>query len=961
MRLETANAPDPARANDWKWTRSLKFACPRAENSWCIMSRIRVPDLTRPLRRLDATSRPDSALAVLVIGAHVVLVAALQLAPSTTWEQRHAIHLSLQLLTGALLTFTSWRVSRDLAVDASHRGAWRVLALAAAAQWIGNGIFWYLEFGTGVSPSLSMSDAVYLLYYPLLLAGLLRFPAARWSRDELVRRSLDGATVLAAGFVALLHFAVPPSFPLETTPLPELLYIVAYPLGDVVVLVGVTSLWFRTPRGHRSRTVTYLALGLLVSMVADAVYAYRVGHRTYEMGSALDVWWAVSALLMAIAALRQRREARWHAAEAVTSAPTLQPAVLPYVASVLVFALLVHHALEHGSVESQVLGGGAALVTALVLARQWVAVRENLHLTSMAAARESEARFSALVQHASDMLLIVDADFSVRYASPAALEALAGTAESVVGGQLLQLVHPADVADAVRLLGQAVARGRESVRGEWRFQTIDGRAVLSEHVATNLLDEPTVEGIVLNSRDVSERAELERQLTHQAFHDSLTRLANRALFLDRLEHAYRRTGRTPGGVALLFLDLDDFKRVNDSLGHAAGDQLLVQASARITAELRDGDTLARLGGDEFAILAEDVGVSGHATSMSERVVAALRAPFTVEGKEICIGASIGIATSRDADSPSDLMRNADLAMYIAKTRGKGGCAVFEPHMHEDVVVRLDLEADLRRAIENEHLTLVFQPVMRLAERHLVGVEALVRWTHPTRGVIPPSVFIPIAEEAGLIVPLGRWVLREACRQARHWYDETGQRVHVGVNVSARHVHDSSLLDDVRAALETAGIRPEQLLLEITESVLMRDTEDAARVLQELKALGTTLALDDFGTGYSSLSYLQRFPIDVLKIDKSFIEPMVDASYDPRLVRAIIVLGESLGMRIVAEGIETDAQLETLRTLGCRMGQGYLFARPMTGDELLARIWEELTLLPPGRALRQLGSIVAAAS
>ena len=210
------------------------------------------------------------------------------------------------------------------------------------------------------------------------------------------------------------------------------------------------------------------------------------------------------------------------------------------------------------------------------------------------------------------------------------------------------------------------------------------------------------------------------------------------------------------------------------------------------------------------------------------------------------------------------------------------------------------------------------------------------------------------------LPAGH-LLREACRQARHWYDETGQRVHVGVNVSARHVHDSSLLDDVRAALETAGIRPEQLLLEITESVLMRDTEDAARVLQELKALGTTLALDDFGTGYSSLSYLQRFPIDVLKIDKSFIEPMVDASYDPRLVRAIIVLGESLGMRIVAEGIETDAQLETLRTLGCRMGQGYLFARPMTGDELLARIWEELTLLPPGRALRQLGSIVAAAS
>jgi diguanylate cyclase (GGDEF)-like protein/PAS domain S-box-containing protein len=925
------------------------------------MSPFRIPARASQAWQLLALSHPDSAVPIVGVALHVLLVLALQFVPSLTWQERHATHLSAMLVTGALLTYSTWRVSRDVAVERRLRGAWRLLAAAMAAQWVGNAIFWYLETQVGASPHLSISDAVYLLYYPLLLFGLLRFPVATRSQGDVVTHTLDAATVVAAGLVALLYVAVPPSMPLAATSLGELFYIVVYPLGDAVVLVGVTMLWLRTPQPRRPGTVSVLALGLLVSMLADAVYAYRIGHQTYEMGSMLDVLWALSALLMVLAARRQRTEARELPVgdEAVTRRP--QPNALPYIASATVFVLLLVVALRDGGRDQLVLSVGATVVTALVLARQWVAVRENLRLTGEAAARESEARFSALVQHASDMLLIVDGDFSVRYASPAALEALGGTAESVVGGQLLQLVHPGDVAGVIGLLGQAVAKGRESVRGEWRFRTLDGRSVLAEHVATNLLDEPTVQGIVLNSRDVSERAELERQLTHQAFHDPLTHLANRTLFLDRLEHAFRRAGRSPSGAALLFLDLDDFKRVNDSLGHAAGDQLLVQSSARIGAELREGDTLARLGGDEFAILLEDVTESGLATSVAERVVDALRAPFLIEGKEICVGVSIGIASSRDAASPSDLMRNADLAMYIAKTRGKGGCAVFEPHMHEDVVVRLDIEADLRRAIEAEELTLVYQPVVGLAERQLVGAEALVRWTHPTRGIIPPSTFIPIAEEAGLVVPLGRWVLREACHQARRWLDATGQRVHVGVNISARHVHDPSLLDDVRSALVSAGIPPAQLLLEITESVLMRDSEDAERVLHALKSLGVTLALDDFGTGYSSLSYLQRFPIDVLKIDRSFVAPMVAPSYDPRLVRAIIAMGESLGMRIVAEGIETPGQLEVLRALGCRMGQGYLFAHPMTGDQLLARVHEELANLPAGRPVRQLGTMLAAAS
>ena len=939
---------------------TVKFGRADVDTEWGIMPPARVPPNPPTRARRFASSTFDTALATVGIGMHVVLVALLQLSSAYSAADRHAVQLSAQLLTGALLTYCCVRTTRDSAVDMQNRMAWRFLTLAVAAQWIGYAIFWYLEFERGVSPTLSISDAVYMLFYPFLLVGLLRFPRERESGEGAATHVLDAGIVVAAGLVTLLHVALPADYPLATTRVSEVLYIVLYPLGDAIVLVGVTILWLRAPR-HGRATVAILALALCVAMVADAVYAYRVGHRRYEMGSELDVLWAASAMLMALSAHWQRREARVGGAHEAPSPRRVQPTALPYVACALMYGLLFAVTLPGGALESRMLVVGTAVVTALVLARQWVAVRANLRLTGEAVARESETRFRALVQHASDMLLIVDADFTVRYASPAAVAAFGRTNEALVGEPLLQLVHPGDVAEAISLLGQAVARGRESVRGEWRFRTPDGRTLMAEHVATNLLDEATVEGIVLNSRDVSERADLERQLTHQAFHDPLTHLANRTLFLDRLEHACRRASRSTGGVALLFLDLDDFKRVNDSLGHAAGDQLLVQTSARIAAELREGDTLARLGGDEFAILLEDVRDAALASDVGDRVLRVLRAPFSLEGREISVGVSIGIASADAGDRPSDLMRNADLAMYIAKTRGKGACAVFEPHMHEDVVVRLDLEADLRRAIEAEALTLVFQPIVGLDARLLVGVEALVRWTHPTRGIIPPSVFIPIAEEAGLVVPLGRWVLHESCRQARRWLDATGQRVHVGVNVSARHIHDDALLDHVHSALAAAGVPAEQLLLEITESVLMRDTDDAARVLRELKALGVTLALDDFGTGYSSLSYLQRFPIDVLKIDRSFVSPMAVHDYDPRLVRAIIVLGESLGMRIVAEGIETVGQLDALRALGCEMGQGYLIAYPMTSDQILVRLRDEMTRSPVGGALRQSGARLAGAS
>jgi diguanylate cyclase (GGDEF)-like protein/PAS domain S-box-containing protein len=443
--------------------------------------------------------------------------------------------------------------------------------------------------------------------------------------------------------------------------------------------------------------------------------------------------------------------------------------------------------------------------------------------------------------------------------------------------------------------------------------------------------------------DVTERKVLEEQLAYQAFHDPLTGLANRVLFRDRVEHALSRAGRSGAvreHVAVLFLDLDDFKSVNDTLGHAEGDRLLEAVAARLLRATRGCDTVARLGGDEFAVLLEDMAGPDDALTVAERIVAALRAPVGVTGKDVLVSASIGIAHARPDDSTGELLRNADVAMYQAKEGGKGCARVFEPAMHAAIVERLTLAADLRHAVDRGELRLLYQPIVELESGRLTGVEALVRWQHPDRGLVAPAVFIPLAEEVGMIVPVGRWVLVEACRQLRSFDglvspgagpDRGG--LTMSINLSGLQLQDPELVAHVAGALAEAGVAPARVVLEITESVLMRHAEETIATLHALKALGVRLAIDDFGTGYSSLSYLQRFPVDVLKIDKAFVDGVARGGSDAALARAIIALGDSLGLRTVAEGIEHPEQWAQLAALGCGHGQGYLFARPLTAAAL----------------------------
>jgi len=558
-----------------------------------------------------------------------------------------------------------------------------------------------------------------------------------------------------------------------------------------------------------------------------------------------------------------------------------------------------------------------------------------MHLPTGESSSANDARFRAVFEHAAVGIVLLNLDGTLFDANEAFANFLGYTAATLRGHSLHDFAPSEDAAEYARQFMELATQRIDHFTAEHRYVRRDGQIIWASVTMSRAKGDGTgADAIIAMVQDITTRKTLEAKLTHQAFHDSLTNLANRSLFRQRVEQALLKEGNRDR-VVVMFLDLDNFKSVNDSLGHGIGDELLVIVANRLLNATRGSDTVARLGGDEFGILLSNVRDHVEARIVAERIISAMQAPVMLKGEATLIGVSIGIAWPHgDDESANDLLRNADVAMYSAKGRGKGSYDYFEPHMYNAVVDRLELEADLRRAVAEHEFTMLYQPLVQLNTGTAVGVEALVRWNHPRRGTLLPADFIPVAEETALIVPLGRWILRESCRQAKLWSDQNAslRNLTVAVNVSGRQLQESTFVDDVRAVLAETGLSPERLVLEITETTIMHRTDAVINCLRELKSLGVKLAIDDFGTGYSSLSYLQQFPIDILKIDKAFIEGLGDDSAGAALTRTIIGLSGTLGLSTIAEGIEHAQQQSILHTLGCELGQGYLFARPLPASE-----------------------------
>ncbi|MDQ1672823.1 MAG: hypothetical protein QOC98_1385 [Frankiaceae bacterium] len=852
----------------------------------------------------------------------------------------------------------------------SRQRAWLLLGGGALSWGVGQLIWTIYELSGREVPYPSWADVGYAGAVPLLAVGILALPGAPVGWSARLRLVLDGtliaAALLALSWTLLLHDLI--SSDSETWAAQALS--LGYPVGDVIcgtlAVVGLARA--RSTHAVPLRTLSVLSIGMMSFSVGDTGFALLTLQGTYESGSLIDCGWFFGWMLLALAAYRPSAD------QPVSSERDQRRRVwlstsAPYAPVLVSVGVIGWWRLANGSL-GRVVVLLLLLIIVLIVIRHVLTQRENDQLTNSLEARVAERTealsgweqwWRALVQNSTDVVTVVTGSGLVKYQTPSVRSVFGHAAGDLIDTDFVDAFAPGDRDRFRDCLTAAALSPGEPMSFSGDFVHADGDLCATESSVMSLLHVDAVQGLVINTRDVSERRELESELNHRAFHDELTGLANRSLFRNRLTHALEARGRLEVTVGVLFVDLDRFKEVNDTLGHAYGDELLIAVAERLAETVRPGDTVARLGGDEFAVLLEHLNGVDEAETVADRVIAVLSESTRIRDVDVQVRASVGIALASPIDDDLDvldpgdaadvMLRNGDIAMYRAKGEGGGSWERFRPELHTALMRRAEIEKQLRSALRDDELSLVYQPTVSVVDGSYNGVEALVRWESATLGSVYPNEFIPVAEETGLIVELGAWVLHHACLQGAAWLASGVADLTLAVNVSGLQLLSPGMLEVVRSALDLSGFPAEHLLLEMTESVLLERSDQTLRRLHELKDLGLRLAIDDFGTGYSSLSYLSRFPVDVLKVDRSFIAQLQQKTSNEReLTRTIIQLGGSLAMLTVAEGVETAEQLETLRALGCDLAQGFLFSEPRPPAEIEAM----LRRLPaPSEATRDL--------
>ena len=893
--------------------------------------------LSHPDWRPGSRIALDRILLALVIGGWGMTVAWLAIGLGDPASRRAVADIGeavLDLLAAAIV------LRAALHIDVRRiRLGWLVLAAAILVYALGDLTWAWLDLGGGDTASPSLADAAYVAYYPIVAAALFMFQRASSARRDTLRLTIDSLIVVIGGGIVVWHTLFRPVLAsLDPNPITAALAL-GYPIGDLVLLFGVAATALRHPPEIDARALTALVGGLGLMFVADVGYGQLNLTGSFGLERWPDVIYLSSTLLMALAGYFQAHPGA--TADGRGKALSRWLLALPYVALAAGYSVLV--ALAMGKVTGELIEVlyGAVVLTAVVLIRQELVLRENSRLMTDQARRESEDRFRTLVANTSDAVVLVDRDGIVTDAPASVARVLGVDASQLVGRPISRFVH-ADDAERARAFITDVAAGRSVTQPiEWRLWDVAGVWRQMETIAVNLLDDPSVGQIVLTTRDVRERKMLERQLTQVALHDLLTNLPNRTLFRDRVGQALASAAGAQRQTTVLSLGLDSFKNVNNSLGHAVGDQVLQEVSRRLQASVGVADTCGRLGGDEFAVLFDGHSTAEDGLAAADRILAALRTPIELAGQPIRLTASAGVSTAEpnEADA-SSLLRRAATARSVARNGGGDHVVAFAPTMQDAVEARFELESGLRRAIDENELVLNYEPIVDLRTGELVGAEALILWNHPTRGRIAPNIFMPLAEETGSIDKIGNWVLRTACAQAARWAALSPGRVpRVSINLSAHQLADPQLAWTLQAAMTHASATPSWVALELTEGMLMQNGSAALERLHAIRALGVQIAIDDFGTGYSSLTSLEQFPLTHIKIDRSFVAPLDDPGRGSGVVHAIIEIGRALGLTAGAEGIETPTELLRLRELGCGLGQGSVFSRPLEADamaDLVAR-------------------------